>query len=165
MLRARPITAVAVGGLLALAGCGSSGPSKSHYTSEADAICKSAQAQTAPLIKQIAAEGASLVSGGAASARRLATAVERLRTIAASDLAQLQALKQPSGDHAAIERFLTPLASVVGTIGQAASTLSAGQGPQALGLLEQVQPVAQQVTSAAQAYGVQPCGSILAALG
>ncbi|MFI4985493.1 MAG: hypothetical protein ACHP93_04140 [Solirubrobacterales bacterium] len=163
---ARPITAGAVGGLLVLAGCGgSSGPSKAQYVAKADAICTTAHTQTAPLIQQVTAAGASLASGGAPSARRLATVVRRLHDVAASGLARLRALRQPSGDHAAIERFLAPLASVVDAIGQAATALGSGQAPQALGLLQQVQPVAQQVTSAAQTYGLQQCGSVLSALG
>jgi hypothetical protein len=164
--RARLITAVAVSGLLALAGCGGGGgPSKSQYIARADAICQAAQSQTAPLIQQITAAGASLVSGGAPSARRLATAVQRLHDVAAGSLAQLRALRQPSGDHGAIERFLTPLASVVDAIGQAATALGSGQAPQALALLQQVQPVAQQVASAAQVYGLRQCGSVVLALG
>lgn len=167
--RAKPITAVAVSGLLALAGCGgSSGPSKAQYVAKADAICTTAHTQTAPLIQQVAAAGASLASGGAGAAsgaRRLASVVQRLHDVAAAGLAQLRALRQPSGDHAAIERFLTPLASVVDAIGQAATALGSGQAPQALALLQQVAPVAQQVASAAQAYGLTQCGSVVSALG
>jgi hypothetical protein len=164
--RATPITAIAVSGLLAVASCGGGGgPGKAQYIAKADAICQGAQTRTAPLIEQITAAGASLVSGGASSARRLATVVQRLQAVAARSLAQLRALRQPSGDRTAIERFLTPLASVVDAIGQAATALRSGQAPQALTLLLQVPPVAQEVTSAAQAYGLRQCGSVVSALG
>jgi hypothetical protein len=163
--RASVIAAATAGGLLILTGCGGSGgPSKSQYIAKADAVCATAHTQTAPLIGQVAAAGASLASGAAGAARRLAAAVQRLHEVAAGGLAQLRALRQPSGDHAAIERFLTPLASVVDAIGQAATVLGSGQAPQALGLLQQVQPVARQVTSAAQAYGLRECGSLFSAL-
>jgi hypothetical protein len=166
MCRANLISAVALSSLLALAGCGgSSGPSKSQYVAKADGICKAAQTQTAPLINEVAAGAASLVSGGARSARQLATVLERLHSLAAGSLAQLRALRQPSGDHAAIERFLTPFASEVDAIGQAATALDGGQAPQALAHLEQVQPTAQQVTSAAQAYGLRQCASVISAVG
>lgn len=152
--------------LLALAGCGGGGgPSKSQYIAKADAICHAAQTQTAPLVQQVSATGAALATGGAGSAQRLATTVQRLHDVAAGSLAQLRALRQPSGDHAAIERFLTPLASVVDAMRQAAAALGSGQAPQAFALLQQLQPVAHQVTNAAQAYGLRQCGSVLSPLG
>jgi hypothetical protein len=164
--RANLITAVAISCLLALAGCGGGGGlSKSQYIAKADPICQAAQTQTAPLIEQLTVAGASLVSGGTGSARRLATVVQRLHAVAAGSLAQLRALRQPSGDHAAIERFLTPLASLVDAIGQAAIALGSGQAPQALALLQRVQPIAQQVTSAAETYGLRQCGSVVSPLG
>ena len=105
------------------------------------------------------------MSGGASSARRLAKVVQRLHAVAADGLAKLQALRQPSGDHAAIERFLTPLATVVDAIGQAAAALRSGQAPEALALLQRAQPVSQQVTGAAQAHGLRQCESVVSALG
>jgi Tfp pilus assembly protein PilP len=164
--KAGAVTVFAVSGLLALSGCGgSSAPSKSQYVAKADAICSVAHNKTAPLIGQVIAAGASLASGNAKSARQLAPVVQRLHAAAAAALAQLQALRQPSGEHAAIERFLTPLASIVEAIGKATTAMSSGQAPQALGLLAQVQPVTQQATSAAQAYGVPQCGTVVSALG
>ena len=88
-----------------------------------------------------------------------------MHTAAAGSLAQLQRLKQPSGDHAAIERFLTPLGRVVDAIGKAAVAVGSGQVPAALGLLEQAGPVAEDATAAAQAYGMRQCETVLAALG
>ena len=152
--------------MLGIAACGSSGgASKSQYIAKADAICAAAHAQTTPLIKEIVTAGPSLVSGGARSARRLATVVVRLHVVAARNLAELQSLPQPSGDRAAIERFLTPLAAVVVAIGHAASALGSRQAPTALALLEQAQPIAQQVTSGAQDYGLTQCESVVSALG
>jgi hypothetical protein len=164
--RANLVTAVAISCLLALAGCGGGGGlSKSQYIAKADPICRAAQTQTAPLIQQVTAAGAALATGGTDSAHRLATAVQRLHDVAAGGLAQLRALRQPSSDHAAIERFLTPLASLVDAIGQAATALGSGQAPQALALLQRVQPIAQQVTSAAETYGLRQCGSVVSPLG
>lgn len=159
----------AVGAIAAvLAGCGSSsnsGVTKAQYVAKADAICKAAAAQTGPIVGRIIAAGPALASANAKTAKEIAPLVGRLHEQAASSLAQLRALKEPNADHSGIERFLSPLTNVVGAVGQAASTLRAGQGSAALGLLAQVQPEAQQAASAAQAYGVGPCGSVLSALG
>jgi len=166
MRNANVAAVAALASVLALAGCGgSSGPAKSQFVTKADAICQATQTQATPLIHQITAGGVALATGGASAARQIAPAVHRLHTVAAGGLARLKALAQPSGAKAAIQKFLTPLAKVVDTIDKAAAALSQGQGPQALGLLQQAQPLAQQVTSAATAYGLPRCGSILSALG
>jgi hypothetical protein len=178
MPRAILIPAAIVGSVLAIAACGgggggsssqssstSSGPTRSQFIAEANAICKSTAKQTAPLINQIANAGVSLVAGSATSAHQAATVVRRLRTIAASSLAQLRALAQPRGDHAAIQRMLTPLAGVVDTIGTAGDALSHGQAAQALGSLSGLQSVAQQLASAAKAYGLHACESLVSFTG
>lgn len=166
----RAVPAVlAVAGLLVLAGCGSSAPSKSQYIAKANAICLAARAQTTPLVRQVTSSAVSLASAARSAqlsaAEQLATALARLHAVAATDLAQLQKLEQPSGEHAAIERFLTPFATVVDTIGQAATALSGAQASQVLVLLRQVQPDTQQMTGAAQAYGLTQCATVLPALG
>jgi len=161
-----PATAAALTLALALVlgGCGSSAPTKSQYIAKAGAICATASTQTAPLIKQVTASAVALSTGGASAVARLASAVSQLHTVAASNLEKLQKLEQPSGDHAAIERFLTPFAGVVSAIDQAATALGKGQAQQALGLLEQIRPSAEQATSAAHAYGLTQCETVLSAL-
>lgn len=164
--RATAFAWLAISGLLALSGCGGgAGPGKSAYIAKANAICQRASSQTAPLIKQVTSLAGSLTSGSSSAAQRLAGTLGRLHTAAAGSLAQLQRLKQPSGDHAAIERFLTPLGRVVDAIGKAAVAVGSGQVPAALGLLEQAGPVAEDATAAAQAYGMRQCETVLAALG
>ena len=158
---------LAISGLLVLSGCGggSGGPGKAAYVAKANAICQSASSQTAPLIKQVTSLAGSLTSGRSSAAPHLAGTLSRLHTVAADYLARLQRLKQPSGDRAAIKRFLTPLAQVVDAIGKAGAAVGSGQVPAALGLLEQAGPVAQDATSAAQAYGMRQCETVLSALG
>ena len=152
---------------VALAACGgSSGPTKSEYAARADAICKEAQEHTTPLIRQLASSATSLTTGGAAGAHQVTGMVQNLHSVAAGYLTRLESLKQPSGDHAAIEQFLTPLSHVVTTIGQASTVLASGQPQQGLALLlQQAQPEAQRVASAAQSYGLTQCGMLLSALG
>lgn len=156
--------AVALAVVLALAGCGSSAPTKSQYIAKAGAICTTASTQTAPLIKQVTAAAVALGTGGASAAARLASVMSQLHAVGASNLEKLQKLEQPSGEHAAIERFLTPFSSVVSAIGQAAAAVEKGQGQQALGLLEQVRPASEQATSGARAYGLTQCETVLSAL-
>jgi len=161
------LSAVALLAVLALAGCGSSAPTKSQYLAKANAICASTSTQTAPLIHQVTAAAAGLAPG-AGAAREVATlagAMQRLHAVATSSLTKLQKLEQPSGAHAAIERFLKPFAAVVSAIEQAAGALQKGQPQQALGMLEQVRPTSVQASSGAQAYGLTQCTTVLAALG
>lgn len=161
-------SAMAVGGgllaVLALAGCGSSAPTKAQYDAKANAICASAGAKTAPLIREVTAGAAALASGNVHGVPALASAVTHLHETGTQTLAELQKLEQPSGGHAAIESFLTPLGSVVSAIGKAAEDLDKGQAQQALGVLEQIRPTSQQATAAADAYGMTSCGTVLAAL-
>src|ERR1019366_4917001 len=87
------------GGVLVLAGCGgSSGPSKAQFVAKADAICKTTQAQITPLVNEIAAAGAKLLTGAASATRQVATVVQHLHSVAAGSLAKLRALAQPNAD-------------------------------------------------------------------
>lgn len=144
---------------VAVGGCGgSSGPGRAHYIAQANQICAQARTQAAPLIQQLAA---TVSSPTAASERRAAPSVEKLEAIGQSYLAQLRALKEPSADHAAIERFLTPSGQVIDAIGQAASALKSGDTVTALAALQQIQTVAEDANGAARAYGLEQCGSVL----
>lgn len=156
-----------LGGLLALSGCGGGGggTKKSAYVARANAICRNARSQTAPLITEVTSLAGPVSLGSQSAAQRLAGVLTRLHTVAAGNLTQLQRLKMPSGDQAAIKRFLTPLGGVVQAIGQAATAVRGGQVPAALGLLEQAGPVAQDATDAAHAYGIRECETVLAVLG
>ncbi|HZE04372.1 MAG TPA: hypothetical protein VE127_04050, partial [Solirubrobacteraceae bacterium] len=72
--------------------------------------------------------------------------------------------KQPSGDHAAISRFLTPLSSFVDSIDKAAGFVASGNLPQALALLGQAATVEQQAAQNAHAYGLLRCEELLPSL-
>lgn len=161
-------SAMALGGgllaVLALVGCGTSAPTKAQYDAKANAICTSASAKTAPLIREVTAGAAALASGNVHGVAALATAVTRLHETGTATLAELQKLKQPSGGKEPIEHFLTPLKAVVSAIGRAAEELDKGQAEQALGVFEQVRPTSQQATAAADAYGMTSCATVLAAL-
>jgi hypothetical protein len=166
MRRANLTAAIVVGAALALAGCGGSGGlSRSQYIARANAICKTTAVRTTPLINRIATAGVSLLGGSAGTARQVAGVVGQLHTAAAGALGQLRALAQPGGDHAAIQRFLTPLSSVVGAIGTAGTALSNGHAGQALIALRGLQTVALQLASAARAYGLHACESVVALSG
>lgn len=173
-MRAKLLAVVLVGGALALAACGGggasttsshSGPTKAQFIAATTSICKSAEASFAPLVKKLLSAAPALAGGGASAANKLVGAVGQLHSIAASSLAKLRALPQPAGDHAAIARFLTPLATIVDSIGTALNGLKSGQGTLALAQLAADQTPAQQVTSAAKHYGLVRCSTLFAALG
>jgi hypothetical protein len=171
---AASIAIVAVA-LIALAACGGGGasnttttsakpklPTKAQYVREVDTICRRVESQTGPLIRQVTPLAESLVLGGTASAAtKLATLVGTLHTDAAGDLVALRALAEPAGAHAAVERFLQPLSMIVAAVGQAVSSLHSKTPANALGLLEQLAPTAQQVKTAAKGYGLVPCEQVL----
>jgi hypothetical protein len=142
-----------------------SGPTKAQFIAQADAICKTTEAKLAPLIKELAAGAAKLLAGTSSSTGQLATPLTKAHTVAAAGLTELQALAQPAGDHKQIEKFLSPLGQIVGSLATAAGGLSKGQSTEALAQLEQDQAPAQAVTGAATAYGLRGCETIFSALG
>jgi hypothetical protein len=166
MTGSRIVALLAVAGVMVPAGCGgSSSPAKARYVAEANAICKAASARTGPLIDDVTAAAASITSGGAGATGRLANDLEALHRVASEYVAKLKRLRQPSGDHAAIQRFLTPFAKIVDSLGAAAAAVTAGQMPQALALLEHAAPVAQAASSGAQAYSLDQCATVVPPLG
>lgn len=153
----------------AIAGCGgggsaSHGPTRAAYIAKADAICRSAQAQTNQLISKIKALAPTLLIGGTAAAPAAPGLVAALHSVAAADLARLRALAQPSGDHAAIAKFLDPLASIVSALGKALADLRAAHAIDAAALFSDAIPTAATVRSAAVSYGFKDCPKLLAAL-
>jgi len=141
-----------------------SGPTKAQYLAKADAICQTTASRMNPLIASAKSGAVGLLTGSSGAAAQLAPIFKKLQSATASGLAQLQALKQPSGDHAAIEAFLTPLAAVVTAVGDATADLRAGNSAKAVQLFEQTLSIAPQVTSAAQAYGYMQCSQLVSAL-
>lgn len=141
------------------------GPTKSQFVAEADAVCKSTEKQTSRLVDQIAGGAANLLSGGAGAAAHIAGAVQQLHNVGAAGLAKLRGLAQPGADHKQIARFLMPLSTIVDSIGTAASGLREGQGAAALAQLQADQSPAEQVTTAAKAYGLRQCESLFSSLG
>jgi len=153
-----PAAALALSVLL-LAGCGSSAPSKSEYTAKANAVCASTNAKTGPAIQQVTAAASALEKGGASGLPRLADAIAQLHAAAASGLAQLEKLEQPSGDHTQISAFLVSYSTVVSGINEAATLLAKGQPQQAVATLERLKPAAEQAAHGAQAYGLTQCAT------
>ena len=146
-----------------LAGCGGGGgggggPSKAEYVAQADAICRSTKTQAAPLIQRLSA---AVSSPSAAHLRRAATIVGELRTIGTAYLSQLRALEQPGDDTTAIARFLTPTGRVVGLLAEARTALERGAAIEALGVLQNAQPLDAEAGAAARAYGFSRCGSLI----
>jgi hypothetical protein len=173
MTRARaarpPLVAALAALALALAACGggssststSSGPTHAQYVASANAICATAHRQTGPLIAKLKSAAASLLTGGAAA---VAATVTRLHDAAAANLAKLRALAQPPPDQARIGRMLRPLARVITLVGAAARDLAKSEALNALALIQQAQPLAAQVGTAARSLGASQCALVLAAL-
>ncbi len=160
-----PFALLAALGALLLAGCGSSGVSKSQYVAKANASCAATSASTGPLIRQVTAEATALPKTGASGVAQLAATVDQLHDAVAAGYSKLEQLQQPSGAHAAIERFLAPYSTIAGGMAQAITSLGKGQVQQALTELEGLRPASEQAASAAQAYGLTKCASGFSTLG
>lgn len=165
MSRGPSLVTVTIAIALALAGCGSStSPSKEHYIARADSICVRATGATDNLVNQVQKDATSLGLGKTTAGPRLASELRQLQVTANHYLHQLESLPQPSGGHAAIEKFLGPLATVVSALGKAATSVARGQLPAALALLEKTAPVAQQADDSAASYGISKCETLLSAI-
>lgn len=135
---------------------------KADYVAQANAICASARTQTGRLLGEVeSATTAALKAPSASGARQLVGLIDQLHGAALTVLGRLEKIKQPAGDHAAIEQFLTPLSRAIAGLGQAVRAITAGHATQALGTLLQLQSSTPQLASAAQAYGLTQCEGVL----
>lgn len=164
---AGPISSAVLAAAVALlaAGCGTSAPTRAQYAASANAICHTASAQTLPLVRQLTAAAGRLGSGNQAAAREATSALQQLHAVTSATLAKLRAFQQPTTGHAAIERFLSSLATVNAALGRAATAAAAGQLQQALAQLRAAAPAVQQMTVVATAYGTTECATLFAGLG
>lgn len=154
-----------VGSLLLVAGCGSSAPTKAEYVKRANAICRTTAGAIGPLEGQLASAAGSIGSAvGSTSAGQLAGVLRRLHNATDDALTKLRGLSQPTGAHAAIERILTPLASLSAALDRAARTAAAGQPQKAIATLEAAAPDAKRMAEAARAYGLTACAAMLGPL-
>jgi hypothetical protein len=145
---------------LFVAGCGGGRNSaeKIAYIAKADRICQTTQTEAAPLIGKLSAAAAGSLT--AAQARNLAVLADRLHAMGMLYTARLAQLKQPGGDHDAIEAFLAPSRQIVQSVGQAAAALKAGDVTSARALLGVGQLTAQRANGAARDYGFKQCVSV-----
>jgi len=154
-LTAAPLIAAT---LVALAGCGTSGPTSAQYAAHADAICSSVHGQIAPLLNEVSEAASALTTGGPAEQQRLASALQRLHGAAESALARLRALQKPSSKGQA-EHFLAALGAAVGGL-ERASTQS-HKPDEALAELARSEPLTAQAGTAAKQAGLTSCQHLL----
>lgn len=159
------IFAASVTGVVLVAGCGSSGSTKTDFIAKANAICRSASTKTAPLAQELIAAAASLSSSSGHSAgHHLTTALRKLDSTATNTLTRLQSLKLPTADRAEIERFLTAFASANDGLGRAAKAAGSGQPEQALSELKSLAADAGRMVRAAKASRLTVCENALGAV-
>jgi hypothetical protein len=134
--------------VVTLAACGSSGPSqsKADFVRQADAVCKTDNAQLAALISHVGSHPTlSEVRGIYTS-----TVIPLFR----KELRSLQALKPPAADRATVEKLLGDLSSGV-------DQLEAGvRDAKTLAGLESIAtPGLKRAGDDARAYGMKVCGT------
>ena len=120
--------------VLAAACGGDDGPSRAEYRARANAICATAEARTAPLVRQLSTAARSL---SAARAPEAAAIARRLQTDAGRYVAQLRRLEQPSDDNDEIEAFLGPAERLVDGLGRAAVALERRDVLRAAGVVQE----------------------------
>jgi hypothetical protein len=146
----------------ATAGCGGGHANdhvKASYIAQADRICQTAKARTAPLVDQLVSAASGTLTP--AQARKLAGVADRLHALGAAYVARLGRLKQPSSDRDTVQLFLDRSRQVVDSVGRGASALRAGNVTGALALLENGVATADQANAAARDYGFRRCESVL----
>jgi hypothetical protein len=160
----RTLVSLAVGSLVLLTGCGSSSPTRAQYVASADTICRSAAAQTAPVVAQVTSAAAALSSTGQSAGRQLVSGLQSLHAITRSSLAKLRALAQPASGRATIQRFLSGYESLSVALGRAATAASNGAPQQALAQLREALSASYAMGSAARAADLSRCASPLLAV-
>jgi len=131
-----------------LAGCGSK-YTKSDFAARADGICINAVREIRSLNLPSATAGQGLHS--------LSQYLAKVLPIVQSEASQIRALKRPSGDQAALDRYLSAQAEVVAEYRQLAAAAKRGdaQGVASAEAKLQASPIA---TLASQ-YGLHDCGT------
>jgi hypothetical protein len=136
-----------------LAGCGSggsSGPSKASYVSQADAICSRGDVQIQSVPKP------QLTGSSAQILKNLGSYVDQVLPLAQNVITRLKALKQPSSDHALLQRYFASLDDAVAKLHTLSTAARAGdaKGVQAgANALSSTQP-----DTLARQYGFKRCG-------
>jgi hypothetical protein len=140
---------VAVVSLAALlTGCGSK-YTKSDFVARADGICTNAVREIRSLNSPTAAGGQQL--------RALSQYLAKVVPIVESEATQIRALKRPSGDDAALDRYLSAQAEVVAEYRRLAAAAKRGDEQGAAGAEAKLQ--ASPVATLAAQYGLHACGT------
>ncbi len=149
----RPTSAGAVAlAALAAAGCGSSAPktlTHQQLVQQADAICARASTQ----VKQIKVPttlNSAEIAGFLGKIGPLATQVQQ----------QLSALKPPSSDNTAYQRYLGDLSAAAASIGQLQTAAQQGNKQQVASALSMLQ--ANRANADAKSIGLTSCGQFTA---
>jgi hypothetical protein len=131
-----------------LAGCGSK-YTKSDFVARADGICTNA-------VREIRSLNSPSATGGQ-ELHALSQYLAKVLPIVQSEASQIRALKRPSGDTAALERYLAAQAEVVAQYRRLAAAAKRGD-EQAVATAE-ARLQASSVTELAARYGLHDCGT------
>jgi hypothetical protein len=135
--------------------------SKSQYTSDAEKICRSADARTSVLLPQLATQAALYAAGGlsASATRKVGPAATSLQSALASMLGDLQGLTRPSAEDAELQVFLGSTSALVSASKLAARYFRAGNAMSAVNSVGDMVNAEVQAQAAAKAYGLAACAA------
>ena len=145
-----PFAALALAAVLTVGGCGSSGPSKSSYIHQADAICSSGDTQIQAVPKP------QLTGSSAQILKNLSAYVDQVLPVAQGVINKLRALKQPDADHEVLTRYFASLDDAVVKLRSLSAAARTGDA-------KAVQSGANALNSSqpdvlARQYGFKRCG-------
>jgi len=154
---------------LGVAGCGGSSspstqatstpaaaPTKAAFILQADAICKAHKTQEAPLESQL---GALSNESDATAESTGPPLMNKLATMAQSDLAQLQALPEPTGDQAVLTSAWNAQAKTIADLQNAAAALGNADLQGFQSDIAAGNTASAAASGIAQGYGFKVCGS------
>lgn len=131
-----------------LAGCGSK-YTKSDFVARADGICTNAVREIRSLNSPTATAGQEL--------QALSRYLAKVLPIVQSEASQIRALKRPSANRAALDRYLSAQAEVVAEYGRLAA--AAKRGDEQVVASAEAKLQASPVASQAAQYGLHACGT------
>ena len=134
---------------LAVAGCGSSAPSKASYVAKANAICDTYNAK-AKAIKQ-PAEGATLSA--------TADFINQTATLGGEETDKLKALKTPKGDGGTVTALYDRQAAQITEIRSVAKQVASGDTDGARAAITKGQTLGESLDKDFDSYGLTSCGS------
>jgi hypothetical protein len=149
------LTAIALGAVVAAAGCGDDGPSKSGFAKSADTICRDGNRALTPISREI--EEAGRGSDDAEVYKRMAQITQRSVAVSEQYIAKLDALETPGDDRDKLKSWIADLRRQQTLIGRLSAAFSHRDQTEIVKLSEQIDGLNTSSNRFAASYGMREC--------